>query len=76
MQMLNKCTLLYKYIFSFQFPEHGLYGLEDKILLFRHDQNDPNILKHVDSISEVVADTLIEVVLSGKLCSPVSCTLR
>ncbi|KAI0212920.1 Serine/threonine-protein kinase D3 [Lamellibrachia satsuma] len=48
-----------------KFPEHGLYGLEDKILLFRHEQNNPNILKHVDSISEVVADTLIEVVLSA-----------
>ena len=51
----------------FQFPEHGLYGLEDKILLFRHDPKDPNLLKHMTSISDVIADTLIEVVLSGKL---------
>ena len=48
-----------------QFPEHGLYGLQDKILLFRHDCSDANLLKLVSDVSDVSDGTLIEIVLSG-----------
>ncbi len=49
-----------------QFPEHGFYGLQDKILLFRHNQGDANILKLIGGAAEVHEGTLIEVVLSGE----------
>ena len=49
-----------------QFPEHGFYGLQDKILLFRHNQSDANILKIISAATEVQEGTLIEVVLSGE----------
>ncbi len=49
-----------------QFPEHGFYGLQDKILLFRHNQGDANILRLIASAAEVHEGALIEVVLSGK----------
>lgn len=48
-----------------KFPEHGFYNLQDKILLFRHDPSDVNILKLICHPSEVVDGTLIEVVLSA-----------
>ena len=50
----------------FQFPEHGFYGLQDRILLFRHDAMDSNILKLISHQGEVNEGTLVEVVLSGK----------
>ena len=49
----------------FQFPESGFYGLQDKILLFRHDQADSNVLKLITSEAEVKEGTLVELVLSG-----------
>ena len=54
------------YIF-FQFPEHGFYGLKDKILLFVHDQSDSNVLKKIKTAGDVCEGTLVELVLSGKL---------
>ena len=60
-------------VFSLQFPEHGFYGLQDRILLFRHDQQDSNILKLVTTAQEVTDKTLVEVVLSGKLTTPQLC---
>jgi protein kinase D len=52
--------------FVLKFPEHGFYNLQDKILLFKHDLLDPNILKLITSAKDVVDGTLVEVVLSGK----------
>ncbi|XP_064622260.1 serine/threonine-protein kinase D3-like isoform X4 [Lineus longissimus] len=49
-----------------KFPEHRFYGLEDKLLLFRHDGQDRNILKLIVSPAQVVEGVLIEVVLSGR----------
>ncbi|KAK0041144.1 serine/threonine-protein kinase D3 [Biomphalaria pfeifferi] len=49
-----------------KFPEHGFYKTAEKILLFRHDANDPNILRKVNSVSDVEEGCLIEVVLSGQ----------
>ncbi|XP_075262638.1 serine/threonine-protein kinase D3-like isoform X2 [Convolutriloba macropyga] len=52
-----------------KFPEHGFYQMADKILLFKHDWSDVNILKLVSQASEIVEDDLIEIVLSGKVRS-------
>jgi len=49
-----------------KFPEHGFYNLRDKILLFRHDPFDSNILKLITSAKDVVEGTLVEVVLSAR----------
>lgn len=54
--------------FIVQFPEHGFYNLRDKILLFKHDLLDPNILKLITSAKDVADGTLVEVVLSGNCC--------
>ncbi len=53
------------YFLLFQFPEHGFYGLQDRILLFKHDANDGNILKLIAAATDVAEGTLVEVVLSG-----------
>ncbi|ESO09562.1 hypothetical protein HELRODRAFT_168564 [Helobdella robusta] len=47
------------------FPEHGFCNLTDKILLFKHDLSDINILKMINNVSDLVEKALIEVVLSG-----------
>ena len=60
------CYLCYRYLFFLQFPEHGFYGLQNRILLFKHDQSDGNILKLINTATDVSEGTLIEVVLSGK----------
>lgn len=48
-----------------QFPECGFFGLYDKILLFRHNLNDENILQRLTSAEDIHEGDLIEVVLSG-----------
>lgn len=51
-----------------QAPEHRFYGLQDKILLFKHDAKDANVLRMITNPAQQVVDgTLVEVVLSGKL---------
>ena len=52
----------------FQFPECGFFGMYDKILLFRHNLNDENILQRLTSAEDIHEGDLIEVVLSG-MCS-------
>jgi len=52
---------------TLQFPEHSFYNLRDKILLFRHDTFDQNVLLLITSAKDVVDGTLVEVVLSGEI---------
>lgn len=40
----------------------------DKILLFRHDVNDPNVLRKITAPADVKEGCLVEIVLSGELC--------
>lgn len=54
----------------FQFPECGFFGMYDKILLFRHNLNDENILQRLTSAEDIHEGDLIEVVLSGMWSSP------
>ncbi|XP_069119036.1 serine/threonine-protein kinase D2-like [Argopecten irradians] len=49
-----------------KFPEHGFYGLVDKILLFRHDVSSANILQMINSPADVKEGCLVEVVLSAQ----------
>ncbi|GAB1609612.1 serine/threonine-protein kinase D3-like [Argonauta hians] len=49
-----------------KFPEHRFYGLADKILLFRHDSSNPNILSLITSASVIKENCLVEVVLSAQ----------
>ncbi|KAL3874600.1 hypothetical protein ACJMK2_037588 [Sinanodonta woodiana] len=51
-----------KYIF----PEHGFYGLADKIILFRHDSSSSNVLELITSPADVKEGCLVEVVLSAQ----------
>uniref|UniRef100_A0A8C2XRN7 protein kinase C n=1 Tax=Cyclopterus lumpus TaxID=8103 RepID=A0A8C2XRN7_CYCLU len=48
------------------FPECGFFGMYDKILLFRHDLNDENILQRLTSAEDIHEGDLIEVVLSAQ----------
>ncbi|CAH1364769.1 serine/threonine-protein kinase D3 isoform X1 [Tenebrio molitor] len=50
-------------------PDHGINRLEDRLLLFRHEYNSNNILQFINSASEIVDETLIEIVLTGKVMS-------
>ncbi|GFS26548.1 serine/threonine-protein kinase [Elysia marginata] len=52
-----------------EFPEHGFYNTVDKILLFRHDASDSNILRKITSPVDVKEGCLVEVVLSAKFCN-------
>lgn len=49
-----------------KYPEHGFYGIADKIMLFRHDVTSPNVLQIVSDPGEVKEGCLVEVVLSAK----------
>uniref|UniRef100_A0A3P9MV58 Serine/threonine-protein kinase n=1 Tax=Poecilia reticulata TaxID=8081 RepID=A0A3P9MV58_POERE len=49
-----------------KFPECGFFGMYDKILLFRHDLNDENILQRLTSVEDIHEGDLIEVVLSAQ----------
>ncbi|CAH1977507.1 unnamed protein product [Acanthoscelides obtectus] len=48
-------------------PDHGINKIEDRLLLFIHAYNSNNILQLVNSASDVVDETLIEIVLTGKV---------
>ncbi|KAL3287930.1 hypothetical protein HHI36_002386 [Cryptolaemus montrouzieri] len=48
-------------------PDHGINRIEDRILLFRHEYNTNNILQFVNSASDIVDESLIEIVLTGKV---------
>lgn len=48
-------------------PEHGLNHLFERLLLFKHDYNSTNILQLIMNATEVVDETLVEIVLTGKL---------
>ncbi|KAG5881753.1 hypothetical protein JTB14_029081 [Gonioctena quinquepunctata] len=52
---------------SSKIPDHGVNKLEDRILLFRHVYNSNNILQLINSASDVSDETLIEIVLTGKV---------
>jgi len=54
---------------ALQFPEHSFYNLRDKILLFRHDAYDQNVLRLITTARDIVDGTLVEVVLSGMIIS-------
>ena len=51
---------------ALQFPEHRFYNLVDKILLFRHDPFDPNVLQILSNPADIKDNCLVEVVLSGQ----------
>lgn len=57
------------YFCTFQIPEHGLARLNERLLLFRHDYSSPNILQMINSASEITDETLVEIVLTGKLAN-------
>lgn len=47
-------------------PDHGLSQLFDRLLLFKHDYNSINILQLITNAMEIVDETLVEIVLTGK----------
>lgn len=47
-------------------PDHGLTQLFERLLLFKHDYNSTNILQLITNATEVVDETLVEIVLTGK----------
>lgn len=49
-----------------QVPDHGINRLEDRLLLFKHEYNSNNILQFINSASDIVDETLIEIVLTAK----------
>ena len=48
-----------------QFAELAFDGLHDNLLLFVHDQTNPNTLQRLTSASQLSDGVLVEVVLSG-----------
>lgn len=58
-------VLLFTNLNEFQIPENGLSHLSERLLLFRHDYKSSNILQLVNSASDVVDETLIEIVLTS-----------
>lgn len=47
--------------------DHGLTCLNERLLLFRHDYNSNNILQLINSTSEIVDETLVEIVLTAQV---------
>nr|XP_057937769.1 serine/threonine-protein kinase D3-like isoform X2 [Doryrhamphus excisus] len=62
---LSAVTELVCSIVDQKFPECGFFGMQDKILLFRHNLNSDNILQRVTSAQEIQEGDLVEVVLSA-----------
>nr|XP_023021930.1 serine/threonine-protein kinase D3 [Leptinotarsa decemlineata]XP_023021931.1 serine/threonine-protein kinase D3 [Leptinotarsa decemlineata] len=58
--------LAYNFLNS-KIPDHGVNKLEDRLLLFRHVYNSNNILQLINSASDITDETLIEIVLTGKV---------
>lgn len=55
-------------------PEHGLNHLFERLILFKHDYNSTNVLQLITNTTEIVDETLVEIVLSGKQNhSPTTC---
>ncbi|EDS27946.1 protein kinase C [Culex quinquefasciatus] len=52
-------------LFIEQIPENGLNRLSDRLLLFRHDYSSSNVLQMINSASEIVDETLVEIVLTA-----------
>lgn len=52
-----------------QCPDHGLSRVNDRLLLFRHDYSSSNILEHVNSVSNIADETLVEIVVTGQILS-------
>ncbi|KAL0114046.1 hypothetical protein PUN28_011397 [Cardiocondyla obscurior] len=48
-------------------PEHGLNHLFERLILFKHDYNSTNVLQLVTNATEVVDETLIEIVLTAQV---------
>uniref|UniRef100_A0A1I8NM65 Serine/threonine-protein kinase n=1 Tax=Stomoxys calcitrans TaxID=35570 RepID=A0A1I8NM65_STOCA len=46
-------------------PDSGLTYLSERILLFRHDYNSPNVLHIINSAADIVDETLVEIVLTA-----------
>lgn len=49
-----------------KYPEHGFYGIADKILLFRHESQSQNVLQLINNPTDVKEGCLVEVVLSAE----------
>ncbi|KAK4320510.1 hypothetical protein Pmani_008632 [Petrolisthes manimaculis] len=47
------------------FPDHSLNKLNERLLLYRHDYDSPNILQIINAASEVTQDSLVEIVMSA-----------
>ncbi|XP_077530417.1 serine/threonine-protein kinase D3-like isoform X2 [Haemaphysalis longicornis] len=54
------CNFVHK-----RLPEHGLNRLSERLLLFRHDYNNENILLPINAASDVAEGTLVEIVVSA-----------
>lgn len=52
-------------------PDHGVNKLADRLLLFRHEYNSTNILQVINSAADIVDETIVEIILSGKYNSSV-----
>ncbi|XP_024947864.1 serine/threonine-protein kinase D3 isoform X2 [Cephus cinctus] len=50
-------------------PDHGLSQLNERLLLFKHDYNSTNILQLITNATEVVDETLVEIVLTAQVPS-------
>jgi len=57
------CTM--SHVIDVQFADLAINGLRDNLLLFVHDQTDPNVLQLLTSASQLRDGVLVEVVLSG-----------
>lgn len=47
-------------------PEHGLNHLFERLILFKHDYNSTNVLQLITNATEVIDETLVEIVLTGE----------
>ncbi|XP_023248530.1 serine/threonine-protein kinase D1 isoform X2 [Copidosoma floridanum] len=50
-----------------KYPDHGLSQLFDRLLLFKHDYNSTNILQLITNTTEVIDETLVEIIVSAQV---------
>uniref|UniRef100_A0A336M6P4 protein kinase C n=1 Tax=Culicoides sonorensis TaxID=179676 RepID=A0A336M6P4_CULSO len=51
-------------------PDNGVNHLANRLLLFRHDYNSINVLQLINAASEIVDETVVEIVLTANTVVP------
>ncbi|XP_071748485.1 serine/threonine-protein kinase D3 isoform X3 [Lepeophtheirus salmonis] len=47
-------------------PEHGIKRLSERLLLYRHDHGSSNVLQIINAVTDILEDTIVEIVVNAQ----------